>query len=119
PDGSSTLPEPLIRAARTAMDQQKVGALVVMGGDGSLRTGLHLSRAGLRDVVIDGENGWLLPSDATAWASVLDAAAANPQDLARRKAESLRIAGRFDLIKITEQYERVLQRAAGKSVAEK
>jgi len=48
PDGSSTLPEPLIRAARTAMDQQKVGALVVMGGDGSLRTGLHLSRAGLR-----------------------------------------------------------------------
>ena len=47
PDGSSTLPEPLIRATRTAMDQQKVGALVVMGGDGSLRTGLHLSRAGL------------------------------------------------------------------------
>ena len=74
---------------------------------------------GLRDVVIDGENGWLLPSDATAWASALDAAAANPQDLARRKAESLRIAGRFDLTKITEQYERVLQRAAGKSVAEK
>ncbi|MFM7374802.1 MAG: glycosyltransferase family 4 protein, partial [Chthoniobacterales bacterium] len=74
---------------------------------------------GLRDVVIDGENGWLLPSDATAWASVLDAAAANPQDLARRKAESLRIAGRFDLTKITDQYERVLQRAAEKSVAEK
>jgi len=74
---------------------------------------------GLRDVVIDGENGWLLPSDAAAWASVLDAAANNPGDLARRKAESLRIAVRFDLTKITDQYERVLQRAAGKSVAEK
>lgn len=47
-DGSSALPEPLIRAARTAMEQQKAGALVVMGGDGSLRTALHLSRAGLR-----------------------------------------------------------------------
>ena len=47
-DGSSALPEPLIRAARTAMEQQRVGALVVMGGDGSLRTALHLSRAGLR-----------------------------------------------------------------------
>lgn len=47
-DGSSALPEPLIRAARTAMEQQKAGALVVLGGDGSLRTALHLSRAGLR-----------------------------------------------------------------------
>lgn len=47
-DGSSALPEPLIRAARAAMEQQKAGALVVMGGDGSLRTALHLSRAGLR-----------------------------------------------------------------------
>ena len=74
---------------------------------------------GLRDVVTDGENGWLLPSDAAVWASVLDAAAKNPGDLARRKAESLRIAVRFDLTKITDQYERVLQRAAGKSVTEK
>jgi len=73
---------------------------------------------GLRDVVVDGENGWLLPSDAAAWASALDAAASNPGDLARRKAESLRIASRFDLAKITDQYERVLQSAAGKSVAE-
>jgi len=74
---------------------------------------------GLRDVVIDGQNGWLLPSDAAAWASVLDAAASNPGDLARRKAASLRVADRFDLAKITDQYERVLRRAAGTSVAEK
>lgn len=47
-DGSSALPEALIRAARTAMEQQRATALVVMGGDGSLRTALHLSRAGLR-----------------------------------------------------------------------
>lgn len=74
---------------------------------------------GLRDVVIDGQNGWLLPSDAAAWSSVLDATASNAADLARRKTESLRIAERFDLAKITDQYERVLRRSAGKSVAEK
>lgn len=74
---------------------------------------------GLHDVVIDGGNGWLLPSDAAAWASALDTAASNPGDLAQRKAESLRVAGRFDLAKITDQYERVLRRVAGKSVAEK
>jgi len=70
-------------------------------------------------VVIDGTNGWLLPPDPSAWASALDSAAANPGDLARRKTESLRIAERFDLRKITGQYEQILQRAAGKSVAEK
>ena len=74
---------------------------------------------GLHDVVIDGKNGWLLPLDAAAWASVFDAAAADPGDLDRRKTESLRIAERFDLRKITGQYEQILQRAAGKSVAEK
>jgi glycosyltransferase involved in cell wall biosynthesis len=74
---------------------------------------------GLHDVVTDGENGWLLPPDASAWASALDAAAADPIELTRRKAESLRVAVRFDLGKITDQYERVLARAAGKSVAEK
>ncbi|MBJ7258833.1 MAG: ATP-dependent 6-phosphofructokinase [Chthoniobacterales bacterium] len=47
-DGDGSLPEPLIRAARAAMEQQRASALVVMGGDGSLRTALHLSRAGLR-----------------------------------------------------------------------
>lgn len=50
PDGSSTLPDSLVRAARAALEQHRVGALVVMGGDGSLRTALHLSRAGLRMV---------------------------------------------------------------------
>ena len=48
PDGSSNLPESLFRAVRAALDQQRCGALAVMGGDGSLRTALHLSRAGLR-----------------------------------------------------------------------
>lgn len=74
---------------------------------------------GLHDVVIDGANGWHLPHDAAAWASALDAAAADAQDLARRKAESLRVATRFDLGTITDQYERALRRAAKKSVAEK
>ena len=48
PDGGSSLPDSLIRAARTALDQHRCGALAVMGGDGSLRTALQLSRAGLR-----------------------------------------------------------------------
>jgi phosphofructokinase-like protein len=48
PDGAGSLPDSLIRAARTALEQQRAGALVVMGGDGSLRTALNLSRAGLR-----------------------------------------------------------------------
>jgi 6-phosphofructokinase 1 len=48
PDGAGSLPDSLVRAARTALDQQRAGALVVMGGDGSLRTALHLTRAGLR-----------------------------------------------------------------------
>jgi len=47
-DGGSSLPDPLLRAARSALEQQRVGALVVMGGDGSLRTALHLVRAGMR-----------------------------------------------------------------------
>ena len=47
-DGASSLPDSLIRAARAALDQQRCGALAVMGGDGSLRTALSLSRAGLR-----------------------------------------------------------------------
>jgi 6-phosphofructokinase len=47
-DGTSSLPDSLIRAARAALDQQRCGALAVMGGDGSLRTALALSRAGLR-----------------------------------------------------------------------
>ena len=48
PDDSSNLPDSLIRAARTALEQQRCSAIAVMGGDGSLRTALHLSRAGLR-----------------------------------------------------------------------
>ncbi len=47
-DGKSSLPEPLLRAARSALEQQRAGALVVLGGDGSLRTALHLARAGMR-----------------------------------------------------------------------
>jgi len=74
---------------------------------------------GLHDVVVDGENGWRLPPDEAAWAAALVAAAKDPDDLARRKAASLRLATRFDLAKITDQYEQVLRRAAAKSVAEK
>jgi 6-phosphofructokinase len=44
--GQTSLPEPLIRAARSALQQHRVGPLIVLGGDGSLRTALHLSRAG-------------------------------------------------------------------------
>lgn len=47
-NGQIVLPEPLVRAARTALEQNRAGALVVLGGDGSLRTALQLSRAGLR-----------------------------------------------------------------------
>ncbi len=45
--GKMTLPEPMIRAARHALELHKAEALVVLGGDGSLRTALQLSRAGL------------------------------------------------------------------------
>ena len=48
PDGAGTLPDSLVRAARTALEQHRAGALIVMGGDGSLRTALQLSRNGLR-----------------------------------------------------------------------
>lgn len=75
--------------------------------------------AGLRDLVVDGSNGWSLPADAAAWASALDAAANNFADVENRKAESLKVAAKFDLEKIVDSYERVLQRAAGKSFAEK
>jgi len=75
---------------------------------------------GLRDLVTDGTNGWSLPLDsAQAWAGALDEAATDPAGLQRRKEESLRIAPRFDLGKITDAYERVLRRAAGMSLAEK
>jgi len=47
PGGQVVLPEPLVRAARAALERHRAGALVVLGGDGSLRTALHLSRAGL------------------------------------------------------------------------
>lgn len=45
--GKMVLPESMIRAARAALEQQKAEALVVLGGDGSLRTALQLARAGL------------------------------------------------------------------------
>lgn len=48
PGGESTLSDSLARAARQALEQHRVDALIVMGGDGSLRTALQLSRAGLR-----------------------------------------------------------------------
>lgn len=47
PGGQNVLPDPLIRAAKQALEQHRIGALVVMGGDGSLRTALHLARAGV------------------------------------------------------------------------
>ena len=47
PGGQFVLPEPLLRAARQTLEQNRVGALVVLGGDGSLRTALHLARAGM------------------------------------------------------------------------
>ncbi|MBJ7258834.1 MAG: glycosyltransferase family 4 protein [Chthoniobacterales bacterium] len=75
---------------------------------------------GLRDLVLDGINGWSLPLDSTqAWGRALDEAASDRAALQRRQIESLRVAARFDLGKITDAYERVLQRAAGSSLAEK
>ena len=47
PNGQVILPEPLVRAARQTLEQNRAGALVVLGGDGSLRTALQLARAGL------------------------------------------------------------------------
>jgi 6-phosphofructokinase 1 len=47
PGGQAALPEPLVRAARQALEQNRAGALIVLGGDGSLRTALQLARAGL------------------------------------------------------------------------
>jgi 6-phosphofructokinase 1 len=47
PGGQFVLPDPLLRAARQTLEQNRVGALVVLGGDGSLRTALHLARAGM------------------------------------------------------------------------
>lgn len=46
-NGQIVLPEPLVRTARQTLEQHRVGALIVLGGDGSLRTALHLVRAGL------------------------------------------------------------------------
>jgi glycosyltransferase involved in cell wall biosynthesis len=75
---------------------------------------------GLRDIVADGDNGWSLPlGSAQAWAETLDSAASDAADLQRRKEASLRLAARFDLATITDAYERVLMRAAGRSIAEK
>jgi len=45
--GQITLPDPLLRTARQTLEQNRIGALIVLGGDGSLRTALHLARAGL------------------------------------------------------------------------
>ena len=47
PAGQTILPEPLVRATRQALEQNRVGALVILGGDGSLRTALQLARAGI------------------------------------------------------------------------
>ena len=74
---------------------------------------------GLRDVVVDGVNGWSIPlGSAQAWAKTLDLAASDVADLQRRKEASLHMATRFDLVKITDAYERVLTHAAGRLVAE-
>ena len=74
---------------------------------------------GLRDVVADGVNGWSIPlGSAQVWAKMLDLAASDVADLQRRKEASLHMATRFDLVKITDAYERVLTHAAGRLVAE-
>lgn len=48
PDGEYILSDALLRTARQTLEQSRVGSLVVLGGDGSLRTALQLSRSGLR-----------------------------------------------------------------------
>jgi 6-phosphofructokinase 1 len=48
PGGECLLSDSLVRTARQTLEQNRVSALVVLGGDGSLRTALQLSRAGLR-----------------------------------------------------------------------
>ena len=94
-----------------------------MAGIEAVSRGLAIAGSdipGLRDLVLDGINGWSLPLDsAQAWGRALDEAASDRAALQRRQIESLRVAARFDLGKITDAYERVLQRAAGSSLAEK
>ena len=46
-DGTLALPESLIRAARHSLDHHRVDGLIVLGGDGSLRTALQLSKSGI------------------------------------------------------------------------
>lgn len=74
---------------------------------------------GLRDLVVHGQNGWLLPLDPSVWAAALDEAARNTAELSRRKTESLCIATRFEPEKIASSYEDILMRAARRSVPEK
>ena len=50
--GEFVLPEPLLRATRQALEQHRAGSLMIMGGDGSLRTALQLVRAGVRVIGI-------------------------------------------------------------------
>ncbi len=46
--GGGGLSDSLLRVARQAFEHNRIDALVILGGDGSLRTALQLSRAGLR-----------------------------------------------------------------------
>ncbi|MBE2180867.1 MAG: glycosyltransferase family 4 protein [Chthoniobacterales bacterium] len=64
---------------------------------------------GLRDVLADGANGWVLPlDDEEAWRSALEEAMNDREELRRRQTESLGIARKFDFGKIVSAYEETL-----------
>ncbi len=68
---------------------------------------------GLRDVLQDGVNGWVLPvSDGAAWERILKTAIGNRVELHRRQQQSLRIAEKFDLGVIVDAYEETLSTVA-------
>ena len=64
---------------------------------------------GLRDVLEDGVNGWLLPvSNEGAWEKALGAVMGSRDELKQRQEASLRMAEKFDLGAIADAYEETL-----------
>ncbi len=67
---------------------------------------------GVADLVEDGRNGWLADLTAEAVADRLRAVLTDPALLARMRAASCDVAGKFDLARSVDAYERVLRSAA-------
>lgn len=67
----------------------------------------------LRDIVSDNESGWLLPlARPEAWVQVLRELLTNPDQRQRMRQASWSSAEKFDLERITDDYEEVLCRVA-------